>query len=136
VTDTVQPHAGGQNRFRIEGPHVQLDRGPALSLAMALHELCTNAAKYGALSTKNGHVDIVWRLTDSGQNRRLQMRWTESDGPIVVAPTRKGFGSRLIERALAMELGGDVAVVYEASGVICSIDAPMPVGDKQGPDGS
>lgn len=135
VTDTVQPHAGGQNRFRIEGPHVQLDPGPALSLAMALHELCTNAAKYGALSTKTGHVDIVWRLTDGGQDRRLQMRWTESDGPIVVAPTRKGFGSRLIERALAMELGGDVAVAYEASGVICTIDAPMPVGDKQGPDG-
>ena len=136
VTDTVQPHAGGQNRFRIEGPYVQLDPGPALSLAMALHELCTNAAKYGALSTKNGHVDIAWRLTGSGQDRRLHMRWTESDGPIVVAPTRKGFGSRLIERALAMELGGDVAVAYEASGVICTIDAPMPVGDKHGPDAS
>lgn len=136
VTDTVQPHAGGQNRFRIEGPHVQLDPGPALSLAMALHELCTNAAKYGALSTKNGHVNIIWRLNNRGQDRRLHMRWTESDGPIVVAPTRKGFGSRLIERALAMELGGEVAVAYEASGVICTIDAPMPVGDKQGPDGS
>ena len=136
VTDTVQPHAGGENRFRIEGPHLQLNPAPALSLAMALHELCTNAAKYGALSTTTGHVDIVWHLTDSGESRRLLMRWTESDGPIVVAPTRKGFGSRLIERALAMELGGDVAVVYEASGVTCTIEAPMPVGDKQGPDGS
>ncbi len=136
VTDSVQPHAGGQNRFRIEGPHIQLEPAPALSLAMALHELCTNAAKYGALSTKTGHVDIVWRLTNSGQERRLHMRWTESGGPIVVTPTRRGFGSRLIERALAMELGGDVAVAYPASGVICTIDAPMPADDKQGPDGN
>ena len=60
----------------------------------------------------------------------MPMRWTETDGPIVVAPKRKGFGSHLIERALAMELSSDVAVSYEASGVICTIDAPMPVGDK------
>ena len=134
VTDTVQPHSGGQNRFRIDGPYVQLDPGPALSLAMALHELCTNAAKYGALSTKDGRVDIVWQLTGAGRDRRLSMRWSESDGPIVAPPTRKGFGSRLIERALAMELGGEVAVAYGASGVVCTIDAPMPMGEKQGPD--
>ncbi|MCL4767068.1 MAG: PAS domain-containing protein [Hyphomicrobiaceae bacterium] len=130
VEDVVEPHAGGQNRFRIDGPSVRLNPGPALSFAMALHELCTNASKYGALSTANGQVDIGWQVEDKGGKRRLQMRWEESGGPPVAPPKRKGFGSRLIERALATELGGKVSVGYEPAGVVCTIDAPLPAEEE------
>ncbi|MEZ2329699.1 PAS domain S-box protein [Mesorhizobium sp. RCC_202] len=127
VADTVKPHAG-ENRFRIEGPDVHLTPSVALAISMALHELSTNAAKYGALSNDRGRVVIVWRLEGEGDKRRLTLRWEESGGPPVGKPKRKGFGSRLIERALAMELGGNVSVAYESAGVVCVIDAPMPAG--------
>jgi PAS domain S-box-containing protein len=126
VADTVKPHSGGENRFRIEGPHVNLPPSAALAMAMALHELSTNAAKYGALSSEAGLVDIVWRFVGNGGDRHLTLTWTESGGPPVSKPKRKGFGSRLIERALAQELGGTVDVAYENAGVVCTIDAPMP----------
>ena len=93
---------------------------------MALHELCTNATKYGALSQESGHVTIMWEVTGSSAESRLQLRWTEIGGPPVMQPTRKGFGSRLIEKALAMELGGEVQINYKHSGVVCVIDAPLP----------
>lgn len=132
VGDTVNPHSGGKNRFLIEGPDVQLAPSAALAIAMALHELSTNAAKYGALSSEAGQVDIVWSLYGSNDDRRLTLRWSESGGPPVSAPKRKGFGSRLIERALAAELGGEVRVQYEPSGLVCTIDAPVPVGQELG----
>jgi two-component system CheB/CheR fusion protein len=126
ANDTIKPHSGGRSRLRIEGPQVRLGPSAALAIAMALHELCTNVAKYGALSTKSGHVEIIWRLDGQGERRRLHLTWTESGGPAVNKPTRKGFGSKLIERALALELGGTVHLSYEPSGVVCTIDAPMP----------
>ncbi|MDF0700424.1 PAS domain S-box protein [Rhizobium sp. MC63] len=128
IADTVKPHAGGENRFHIEGPDLQLAPSAALAFAMALHELCTNAAKYGALSTENGHVSIVWAMEGEGDERRLILHWAENAGPTVVPPKQKGFGSRLIERALAAELSGEVRVEYPPTGVVCTIDAPMPVG--------
>jgi two-component system CheB/CheR fusion protein len=128
VTNTVNPHAGGKNRFRIGGPQIRLGPSAALTIAMAVHELCTNAAKYGALSTKEGRVEIVWRLVGNNDGERLNLTWVESDGPPVEPPKRKGFGSRLIERALAQELNGTVHLAYEPSGVVCMIDAPMPCG--------
>jgi two-component system CheB/CheR fusion protein len=126
ITDTVKPHAGGDNRFHIRGPQVRLSPSAALAIAMAMHELGTNAAKYGALPTKSGHIEIVWHLRGEGEDRRISLTWTESGGPAVVEPTRKGFGSRLIERALARELSGKVNIAYDACGVVCAIDAPMP----------
>jgi two-component system, chemotaxis family, CheB/CheR fusion protein len=126
AADTVKPHAGGLNRFRIKGANVWLGPSAALAMAMALHELATNAAKYGALSSKEGHVEIVWRLNGNDDDRRLNLTWTESGGPPVATPKRKGFGARMIERALAQELSGKVRVAYDASGVVCTIDAPMP----------
>lgn len=133
VADTLKPHTGGESRFRIEGPAVQLSPSAALAVSMALHELSTNAAKYGALSTESGRVTIVWNLQGEGTDRRLILHWEESNGPKVAEPKRKGFGSRLIERALAVELGGDVNVAYASSGLVCTIDAPMPEGqDVQG----
>ncbi|TIT34465.1 MAG: PAS domain S-box protein [Mesorhizobium sp.] len=128
VADTVKPHSGNGTRFRIEGPDIQLTPSAALAISMALHELSTNAAKYGALSTQDGHVTIIWRLEGEGQDRRLTLRWEESGGPPASTPKRKGFGSRLIEKALAAELHGNVNVAYKSSGVVCIIDAPMPAG--------
>ncbi|MRX52303.1 PAS domain S-box protein [Paracoccus sp. S-4012] len=135
VAGTVEPHSGGSNRFRIEGPPLRLLPGAALSIAMALHELATNAAKYGALSTEEGKVDIVWEVAGPGKDRALSLRWTESGGPHVAEPTHKGFGSRLIQRVLAAELSGNVSVSYQPTGVVCTIDAPMPE-EQEGPNGA
>ncbi len=131
VEDTVNTHAGEKSRFRIEGPPVRLRPSAALAVAMALHELSTNAAKYGALSSATGRVDVAWVVEGNGEGRRLTLRWTERDGPPVVRPARRGFGSRLIERALAQELGGEVHIAYDPSGVICTIEAPMPDGSER-----
>lgn len=92
---------------------------------MALHELCTNAVKYGALSVEAGHVEVTWRVIPSMQGLMLSVVWREVGGPLVAPPTRKGFGSRLIERGLASELGGEVRIVYDPAGVVCTIDAPL-----------
>jgi two-component sensor histidine kinase len=128
VANTIKPHASSQNRFRIEGPDVHLAPSQALAIAMALHELCTNAAKYGALSNEEGHVIIVWTLPGKGGDRHLTLHWKEKGGPKTVPPDHKGFGSLMIERVLAAELGGKVHVAYESSGLVCTIDAPMPAG--------
>ena len=92
---------------------------------MALHELGTNAVKYGALCQEGGTVEIGWRVS-RGDETRLSLRWTERGGPPVVPPTRTGFGSRLIERSLARELAGEVTLTYEPGGVVCTINAPVP----------
>ena len=128
IKATIEPQTVGENRLRVEGPFVQLQPALAVTFSLALHELCTNALKYGALSVQNGFVDIVWRVHGDSENARLQLTWTESGGPPVATPTRKGFGSRLIQKALAMELTGEVCVLYEPSGVVCTIDAPLPQG--------
>ena len=90
-------------------------------MAMVLHELATNAAKYGALSNPAGHVAVVWTI---GQPL-FKLRWTEVGGPPVTAPRRRGFGSRLIEQGLSHEFGGQVDLSFETSGVICTIQAPL-----------
>ena len=128
VKSTIEPHSGGQSRFNVEGPFVKLQPALAVTFSLALHELCTNAAKYGALSVKEGRVDIIWQIHDNGAAARLKLTWTESCGPVVATPTRKGFGSRLIQKALAMELAGEVSVTYNPTGVICTLDAPLPPG--------
>lgn len=114
-------------KFEIYGPEVRLSPRAALSLSLALHELATNAAKYGALSGPEGKVRIVWQHMP-GTPSMLHLAWKETGGPSVVVPTRKGFGSRLIQDILAAELNGDVAVVYESDGLRCVIDAPLETG--------
>jgi len=126
VKASVEPLGGGENRFHIEGPFVSLTPATALTFTMALHELCTNAVKYGALSQSTGTVSIVWQVKENEAQSILHLEWTEKGGPTVTLPTRKGFGSRLVERALAMELSGEVRIQYEPAGVVCTIDAPLP----------
>ena len=122
----VEPHRGGENRLYVKGPFVSLTPATALTFTMALHELCTNAIKYGALSFPTGIVTIEWQVKEGNDQSILHLQWTEKGGPTVTLPTRKGFGSRLVEKALAMELSGEVRINYEPSGVVCTIDAPLP----------
>ena len=91
-------------------------------MALGLHELATNAVKYGALSVPGGSVDLSWS-TDGG---RLRLVWIERDGPKVAAPAASGFGTRLLERALALELRGTVRLEYPPEGARCEIEAPLP----------
>lgn len=122
VWSALRPHsAPDRERFTVEGPDLRLGPKSAVALSMAVHELCTNAIKYGALLADAGHVDVRWEV----EGDRLRWQWRESGGPPVAAPTRTGFGSRMIERALATQLSGQVAIAYEPAGVICTIDAPL-----------
>jgi two-component sensor histidine kinase len=92
---------------------------------MALHELATNAVKYGAWSTPEGRVEIRWRVDPGDAGDRLHLEWRERGGPPVVPPKRRGFGSRLIERGLAAELGGEVRMRFDPEGLVCVVDAPL-----------
>jgi PAS domain S-box-containing protein len=126
VQEAIRPYqAEGSDRFRIGGPSVRVLPSMALPISMCLHELLTNATKYGAFSSDAGQVTITWRTEGVGQSLRLKLQWQESGGPEVVEPTRKGFGSRLIERSLARELGGEVTILYEPAGLMCSFDVPL-----------
>lgn len=112
------------DRFVIDGPPVNLPPRSAIAVALALHELATNAAKYGALSVPGGRVRIGWSASPvEGDAVRLRMTWTETGGPPVTIPRTRGFGSRLIERGLATELRGEVRIEYPPTGVVCAIDA-------------
>ena len=92
---------------------------------MAIHELATNAVKHGALSNATGQVLIDWRIEPDEKGQRLHFSWQESGGPAVKQPERRGFGSKLIERGLAAELGGAVQMRFEPTGLVCIIDAPL-----------
>lgn len=117
--------AHGQRRFITEGPCQRLRPKAALGLAMALHELCTNATKYGALVSDTGYVSIRWQVTDDAASQRLRLHWQETGGPSVSPPERKGFGSRLLERGLASELNADVRLTYPMEGLECHIEVPL-----------
>jgi two-component sensor histidine kinase len=93
---------------------------------MAFQELATNAVKYGALSDGSGEIHLNWLLDHTSEVPRLFLRWEERGGPEVVPPSRRGFGSRLIERSLAQDLGGEVKIVFAPTGVVCTVDAPLP----------
>ena len=119
---------GGDARFRVDGPPAVLGPRAATAMALALHELATNAAKYGALSAPEGRVSLTWAFEDEGPSRRLCLTWRESGGPAVRAPVKLGFGSRLIEKGLKAELRAKVSVDYAPGGLTMSLDAPMPDG--------
>jgi two-component sensor histidine kinase len=120
----------GPARCVAAGPPVQLSAKTALSLSMALHELATNALKYGAWSTPDGRVEIAWSVAPAPDGERLKLEWRESGGPPVGQPTRRGFGSRLIERGLAAEMSGLARLRFQPEGLVCEIDAPLaPEGD-------
>jgi PAS domain S-box-containing protein len=125
VAELTTAHCSDASRLEIDGAHLRVPATMALSIAMALHELCTNAAKYGALSNSLGRVRIRWHVAVENDDRRLHLHWEEQGGPAVVVPQTKGFGSRLIERGLARELNAEVHLDYAPTGVVCTIDAPL-----------
>jgi two-component sensor histidine kinase len=113
----------GPERYRLAGPTVALTPAQALALGLLFHELATNAAKHGALAHGDGKVEVVWRLRKPG--RELEIDWKEHDGPPVIPPTRSGFGTRLIERSLQGQLGGEAVLDYAPDGVRCHIRLPL-----------
>lgn len=115
----------GRSRVDIVGDDLQLEPKTALALAMAVHELATNASKYGALSVAAGRVAVDWDTQAGVGGRRLRLRWREYGGPPVAPPGRTGFGSRLITEGLAMELDGEATLDFEPDGVVCRIDVPL-----------
>lgn len=120
VEESLKGHSD-LSRFRIEGPKVELSSKTALAMALALHELATNATKYGALSRDNGRIDVTWSVIDGV----FEFEWRESGGPAVMPPTRRGFGSRMIERALAGYFNGDAVMDYHPEGVVFRLKGPI-----------
>lgn len=116
--------AGNKSRLAVEGPLLELGPDAAQSVGLALHELATNAAKYGALSVPSGTVAVRWAHTGSDP-RALRIEWTEAGGPPVTPPTRSGFGSVVIQRTVAQSLNGAVTHEYRPEGVYWSIELPL-----------
>jgi two-component system CheB/CheR fusion protein len=131
VLQELEPY-GSEDRFVIEGPDFELRDKMAVALGMALHELATNAAKYGALSKPTGQVRVTWELVRSSEPSALRLRWRETGGPAVQGPQRKGFGSTVIERGLALELDAKVGIDLDPKGLICDIEIPLGDGPAQG----
>jgi two-component sensor histidine kinase len=126
IDDTLRPFRAGDHRFTIHGPPLPINAKLAVTLALALNELATNAAKYGALSQAGGRVEIGWCVEAGEHGGRFRLVWRERGGPDVVPPLRRGFGTRMIERGLASELGGQVRIDFQPAGVVCTVDAPLP----------
>ena len=121
VDEEFAPYrAGGKERVSVRGPVVVLPPATAQTIALALHELATNAAKYGALSREMGHVDLTWRLSDG----RLELSWKESNGPQIVPPSRRGYGSRAIVAGIERQLGGIVKFDWQPNGLSCTLSVP------------
>ncbi|NTH16449.1 PAS domain S-box protein [Agrobacterium rhizogenes] len=125
VKAALEPFGIGNGRsehFIITGRNIRVSPKVALALGIAFHELATNAVKYGAFSNKAGSVLISWTIERSPEGKQLHLRWQEKDGPPVAPPSRKGFGSRVIERGLAHELEGTVGLDYRTEGIVCTIN--------------
>jgi len=123
---------GRSERFEVTGENIRFPPKAALALGIAFHELATNAVKYGAFSGDTGCVRIAWTIEPASEGNRLILTWREENGPRVTPPTRKGFGSRVIERGLAHELGGTTQLDYRPQGVVCTINIPAPQGSGHG----
>jgi PAS domain S-box-containing protein len=122
VHAALKPYLGrARERLSFAGEDIRLKPRSAVTVSMALHELGTNAAKYGALSTGDGAVAIKWTAIDG----RFRLTWQEHGGPPVSPPGRRGFGTMMIERGLAAELQGEARIDYRPSGVVCTIDSPL-----------
>lgn len=124
IETTLEPFRAGDN-LRLRGPRVTLASEAGLTLGLALHELATNAAKYGAFSAPEGRVEIAWAVQSEAEAPRLILDWTEHGGPAVEEPERRGFGRSLIERSVAYELDGSAELTFAPAGVRCHIEIPL-----------
>jgi len=122
IARALQPFLlNSPDRIRMAGPDVPLSPRLAVVLSMIVHEIATNAAKYGALSNETGRVTLNWEVITDAPKPRLRLIWTEIGGPPVTAPVRRGFGSRLIERSARDQLGGEATVDFLPRGVVCTV---------------
>jgi PAS domain S-box-containing protein len=121
VGAALAPYDAQPSRFDLAGDDLRLSPQAALAVAMALHELCTNAVKYGALSVAAGRIALTWRT----EADRFYMTWRERGGPPIAAPSRRGFGTRVIEASFRDQLGGGVSVAFEPSGVAWALEATL-----------
>jgi two-component sensor histidine kinase len=112
-------------RVRMFGPRVPLSPRLAVVLSMIVHEIATNAAKYGALSNESGAVVLDWEIVEDSAGRQLRLIWTEAGGPPVVEPVQRGFGSRLIERSARDQLGGEATVDFLPRGVVYTVTCAL-----------
>ncbi len=129
IHDALEPFGvadGRAERISISGGNIRFPPKEALALGIAFNELATNAVKYGAFANGTGSILIEWKIEPATEGNRLILCWQEKDGPPVAPPSRKGFGSRVIERGLAHELEGTVHLDYPASGVVCTVNIPAP----------
>ena len=129
VLQALAPHQQpGEVQFSVDGPAVRLSPQQAVAMALAIHELTTNAIKYGALSNAGGHVHLSWNLALDHQGaRHMTFLWREEGGPPVAAPTQAGFGSRLIAKTFGQESGGRADLQFRPEGVQCVIQLPLSV---------
>jgi two-component sensor histidine kinase len=122
VEEVLAPYRGpDEGRARISGPDLVLEPSAAQSMALAMHELATNAVKYGALSAAAGRVEIGWSHPMGG---RLAVGWTETGGPPVKPPTRRGFGTAMVKQLMSLQLEGDVQFEWRMEGLACKIAFP------------
>ncbi|WIJ24979.1 HWE histidine kinase domain-containing protein [Devosia sp. RR2S18] len=128
IETALTPHMSGTDRFVLDGVHLELSAKQSVSLSLTVHELATNAAKYGAMSVPGGKVHICWgfHAGDDGE-QQFKFVWKEHGGPQVKQPERLGFGSRMITRVLAADFKGEVGVDYAADGVVCTLTSPASV---------
>ncbi|KMO22419.1 sensor histidine kinase [Methylobacterium platani] len=126
LENELAPYRTGADHITLDGPDVPLPPRYALAIGMTVHELATNAAKYGALSDVGGQVRVAWRLVHcEAGDRRLHLDWQESGGPRVEPPSRSGFGTRLIAGGMQRELGGEVRLTFDPTGLRCLLDVPL-----------
>lgn len=127
ISRALEPHRdqGNPDRIAIDEPQVWISGRRTTALTMAMHELATNAVKYGALSVGSGRVSVRWHIEEVPGTRQLLIEWREHGGPPVAAPKRRGFGSTLVERGLATELDGHARILFEPEGVVCEIRASL-----------
>ncbi|WP_195904244.1 sensor histidine kinase [Microvirga lotononidis] len=126
LKNELEPYQDGMGqRIRLRGPRINLQPSAVLALGLAVHELATNAVKYGSLSVPEGKVHVMWALTPGSGQSALLVEWVESGGPLVKKPERQGFGSKLIQRGLAQQLGGEIKLDFAPAGIRCVITFPI-----------
>jgi two-component sensor histidine kinase len=123
LKSAIDPFDAEGGRFVVQSSNIEVTSAAVLPLAMVLNELCTNAVKYGALSDAGGRVEITAAIEKSGEQFRLT--WTERGGPTVHPPTRRSFGTQLIEHSFVSQLKGEAQLSFEPTGLVCVLDIPM-----------
>jgi two-component sensor histidine kinase len=125
INTALIPYRTGEDRFKVAGPSLVIKSRQALALSLAIHELATNALKYGALTVASGRVSITWTVENHQATPKFTFIWQELGGPPPSEPASMGFGSRLISRVLKDDFGGSVDVSYGSPGFVCRLTAPL-----------